>query len=95
MDCSIKINTLAAEIRNGECVIKKFDPYATRNQDYHKLKLAYLEQAKYCIDEYYSVIQSGRLDEKSLYSASRFLAKAVYAVRQAKSASYYEGKETK
>jgi len=86
MNYQIRINSLAAGIRNGEAVITRFDAYTTKNQDFRKIRLAYLEQAGYCIDAYRSMIADG----SDLYQAARMLAKAVYAVRQARSAEFYE-----
>lgn len=89
MNYQIKINSLAAGIRNGEAVINRFYPYFRKNKDFGEIRRAYLEQAGYCIDCYRSMIADG----SDLHQAARMLAKAVYAVRQAKSAEYYENEK--
>lgn len=84
---SIKVVGLVADIRNRELKIKRFNRYDVKwdKITLRKLKYAYLEQAQYCIEEYFSAISEGG----KLNFALNILSKATYAVQQAKIVDFF------
>lgn len=78
MTYAVKINGLAANIINKKCVVKKFSSWNNKI-DLKSLLSAYLEQAEFCIEAYYSMMRSG---SDGYYEASQLLCQAAYAVRQ-------------
>lgn len=85
MNVSFKVVAMVAHVHNCELKIKRFQRFEIKENMLRKTYLAYLEQAKYCIDEYLSAISRGG----ELRFAATMLAKANYAVRQARNVDFY------
>lgn len=89
MDVSFKVVSRVADVKNGQLKIKKFSFFrlgvCPKLSVLLETRTAYLEQAKYCIDEYLSAISGGG----KLHFASEMLAKANYAVRQAEAVEFF------
>lgn len=89
MNVSFKVAGRVAYVQNCKLKIKKFSFFSLgvcpKLSALLETKSAYLEQAKYCIDEYLSAISRGG----ELRFASEMLAKANYAVRQARAVDFY------
>lgn len=71
----IQINSMVAEIRNGEPFIFRFKADKKKWSDINKLYWAYINQAHWLIEA------SKRAD--SVYHKARLFGKAAYAMRQA------------